>query len=31
MEVISAPTWELFSDSQVDGVLSQCQTQNLDK
>jgi len=30
METLSAPTWELFDDSQVAGVLEQCQTQNQD-
>ena len=30
MEVLSAPTWELFDDSQVAGVLEQCQGRNTD-
>jgi hypothetical protein len=30
MEVTSAPTWQLFDDSQVAGVLSHCQTQTPD-
>ena len=30
MESISAPTWELFDDNQVAGVLEQCQVKNSD-